>query len=328
MTRPNRPIGSWEKPRDAGVHSPIGIDTLKKNVKWGLMKKYIGLGETMFKHEIDSPLTEDMRAMSRDELPEKYLMRNGQCVWFEYGGQIHCLPFAENGALNIYGKPMSWHPVPYAYQVERDRGKNPTLDAIYDLELDLSNSVIMRNDIFAGSDYEFIDSMVNELVDNVLTTNQLQLLAKMPYIWRVSENNLMTAKNVMLAICENKPVIFLNLEGEDLDLVEQTHVPIDPAIFEIFDRFECLILEQLGFPCTPITKRAQQSVSEVQSNDDKLSVRRKEKLYQREKAYERINAMFGTNFRVVSIIDSMSDNEDMNNGGDSDNGGDEVDGNE
>ena len=38
--------------------------------------------------------------------------------------------------------------------------------------------------------------------------------------------------------------------------------------------------------------------------------------------------MFGTNFRVVSIIDSMEDNEDMNNGEDSDNGGDEVDGNE
>ena len=328
MTRPNRPTGSWENPRDAGVHSPIGIDTLKKNIKWGLMKKYVGLGESMFKHEIDSPLTEDMRAMSRDELPEKYLMRKGQCVWFEYGGQIHCLPFDENGGLNIYGKPMSWHPVPYAYQVERDRGKNPTLDAIYDLELDLSNSVIMRNDIFAGSDYDFIDSMVNELVDNILTTNQLQLLAKMPYIWRVSENNLMTAKNVMLAICENKPVIFLNLEGEDLDLVEQTHAPIDPAIFEIFDRFECLILEQLGFPCTPITKRAQQSVSEVQSNDDKLSVRRKEKLYQREKAYERINAMFGTNFRVVSIIDSMEDNEDMDIGKDPDNRNDEVDGNE
>ena len=310
MTRPDRPIGSWEKDRES-IHSPAGVETLKKNIKWGLLKKYVGLGETMFRHEIDSPLTEDMRAMSRDELPEKYLMRNGQCVWFMYGGQIHCLPFVENGSLNIYGKPTSWHPVPYAYQVERDRGKNPALDAIYDLELDLTNSVIMRNDIFAGSDFEFIDSMVNELVDNVLTTNQLQLLAKMPYIWKVSENNLMTAKNIFLAICENRPGIFVNSEGEDVELVEQTHVPIDPAIFEIFDRFECLVLEQLGFPCTPITKRAQQSVSEVQSNDDKLSVRRKEKLFQREKAYERINAMFGTDFRVVSIIDSMSDNEDM-----------------
>ena len=170
----------------------------------------------------------------------------------------------------------------------------------------------MRNDIFAGSDYAFIESMVNELVDNVLTTNQLQLLAKMPYVWKVSENNLLTAKNIMLAICEDRPAIFLNADGEDVQLVEQTHVPIDPALFEIFDRFECLVLEQIGFPCTPITKRAQQSVSEVESNDDKLSARRKEKLWQREKAYERINAMFGTSFSVVSIIDSMQDNEDMN----------------
>ena len=82
---------SWERTRNE-VHSPVGIETLKKNVKWGLMKKYVGLAETMFKHEIDDPLTEDMRAMSRDELPEKYLMRNGACVWFMYGGQLHCLP--------------------------------------------------------------------------------------------------------------------------------------------------------------------------------------------------------------------------------------------
>ena len=319
--RPKRPVGSWEKPRDGEIHSPAGVEKLKENIKWGLLKKYVGLAETMFKHEIDDPLTEDMRAMSRDELPEKYLMRNGACVWFMYAGQLHCLPFAETGELNLYGKPVSWHPVPYAYQVERDRGKNPVFDAIYDLELDLSNSVIMRNDIFSGSDYAFIESMVDELVDNVLTTNQLQLLAKMPYVWKVSENNLLTAKNIMLALCENKPAIFLNAEGDNVDLVEQTHVPIDPAIFEIFDRFECLVLEQIGFPCTPITKRAQQSVSEVESNDDKLSARRKEKLWQREKAYERINEMFGVNFRVVSIIDSMQDNKDMNEDADIDTDG-------
>lgn len=319
--RPKRPVGSWEKPRDGEIHSPAGVEKLKENIKWGLLKKYVGLAETMFKHEIDDPLTEDMRAMSRDELPEKYLMRNGACVWFMYAGQLHCLPFAETGELNLYGKPVSWHPVPYAYQVERDRGKNPVFDAIYDLELDLSNSVIMRNDIFSGSDYAFIESMVDELVDNVLTTNQLQLLAKMPYVWKVSENNLLTAKNIMLALCENKPAIFLNAEGDNVDLVEQTHVPIDPAIFEIFDRFECLVLEQIGFPCTPITKRAQQSVSEVESNDDKLSARRKEKLWQREKAYERINEMFGVNFRVVSIIDSMQDNKDMNEDADNETDG-------
>lgn len=301
---------SWERTRNE-VHSPEGVKTLRKNIKWGLMKKYVGIAETMFKHELDDPLTEDMRAMSRDELPEKYLMRNGACVWFMYSGQLHCLPFVEDGTLNIYGKPVSWHPVPYAYNSETDRGKNKVFDEIFDLKLTLENSVIMRNDIFAGSDYEFIESMVNELVDNTLTVNQLQLLAKMPYVWKVSENNLMTAKNIMLAICEDKPGIFINADGEAVELVEQTHAPIDPAIFEIFDRFECLVLEQIGFPCTPITKRAQQSVSEVESNDDKLSARRKEKLWQREKAYNRINKLFGTNLSVVSIIDSLEDNPEQ-----------------
>ena len=84
---------------------------------------------------------------------------------------------------------------------------------------------------------------------------------------------------------------------------------IDPALFELFDRFECQILEYIGFPCVPITKRAQQSVSEVTENDDKIRVRRMEKLKQREKACERIKEIFGVDISVVSVIDEELEKE-------------------
>ena len=95
-----------------------------------------------------------------------------------------------------------------------------------------------------------------------------------------------------------------------LPVTEQTNVKIDPALFELFDRFECQILEYLGFPCVPITKRAQQTVSEVQSNDDKIRLRRMEKLNQRQKACERINQLFGTSIRCVSVIDEYNEQHD------------------
>ena len=67
------------------------------------------------------------------------------------------------------------------------------------------------------------------------------------------------------------------------------------------------MLEYIGFPCVPITKRAQQSVSEVQSNDAKIYMRRQEKLRQRQMAVDRLNRMFGTSLSVVSVIDELQE---------------------
>ena len=153
--------------------------------------------------------------------------------------------------------------------------------------------------------------MVAELVDNVLTMNQLQLIAKSPFVFNVTEDNMLTAKNFFLAMCEDRPAIFTNSNGErPMPVVESTQMMIDPALFELYDRFECQILEYIGFPCVPITKRAQQSVSEVQSNDSKIYVRRMEKLNQRIKACERINSMFGTDLSVVSVVDELTEYEE------------------
>ena len=318
---------SWEKTR-VDVHSPNGVADLRRNVKWGLMRKYMGIAETMFRYEgLDSPEFEDMGIMSRDQVPEKFLMRNGSCVWFQdpATAQMHCLPYVADTGINMYGNPSGWYPVPVGWD-DTQRGRNPAIDRIRDTRLDATNSVLMMNDIFAGNDYAFIESMVNELVDNILTTNQLQLIAKAPFVFNVTEDNLLSAKNFFLAMCEDRPAIFVNSFGDKPQpVLESTQMKIDPALFEIFDRFECQILEYLGFPCVPITKRAQQTVSEVQSNDGKIYMRRQEKLKQRANACDRINAMFGTSLRCVSVIDEdlASPEADSEGGENAENGGDD-----
>lgn len=306
---------SWEKPRkDDGVHSPKGIEKLKREVRYGLQKKYKGLAETMFRWEFPEGF-EDMQIMSMNLVPELFMLKNGMAVWFQDDrtGQYHCLPLVMKGGVNMYGKMVEWSPVPVGYtDTTSIEERNEALTYIRNMRLTADNSVIMLNDRHGGNDEGFIDAMIDELVDNLLTVNQLQLIAKAPFVFNVSEDNVLSAKNFFLAIAEDSPAIFTNRLGESPDaIVESTQANIDPALFEIFDRWECQILEYIGFPCVPITKRAQQTVSEVTENDDKIYVRRMEKLRMREKACERMKELWGVDVRVYSVLDEREVQEDV-----------------
>ena len=294
----------WDRdPKQKGsVHSPKGVTELRKSVKSGLLRFYTGIAESMWRYDFDSSF-DDMRVMSSDKVPEKFLFNNGQAVMFKdpLTDQTHILPVVKDGSVNMYGEMASWHPMPV--------GTAEGLDRIRSLQLNRENSVLMMNDLFGGNDKDYIETMVNELVDNVLTLNQLQLIAKCPFVFNVREGSELSAKNFYLALCEDKPAIFTYNMGDDYQAVtESTQATIDPALFELYDRFECMILEYIGFPCVPITKRAQQTVSEVQSNDAKLYARRQEKLRMRQNACMRAKAVLGADISVHSVIDEdMSD---------------------
>lgn len=307
---------SWERTKD-NIHSPAGIKDLKESLKWGLTRLYSGIAETMFRYDgIEDDKFYDMNVMSQHTMPEALLLNNGQCVWFEWHGAIHCLPMVHQGQINIYGKPAVWSPIPIGW-TDNLEGQPSDVSAIRALKLTYEDSVVMKNDVFGGPDKDYINAMVNELVDNTLTMNQLQLLAKAPFVFNVSEDNLLTAKNYFLALSTDMPAIFTNSLGDSASpVVEPTNVTIDTGLFELYDRFECQLLQYLGFPCVPITKRAQQSVSEVQSNDAMVYIRRMEKLKQREMAVNRINELFGTNLSVVSVIDELQEQTKMDEMGD------------
>jgi len=317
----------WETDKEA-VHSPAGVEQLRESITYGLTKKYIGIAESMWQYTgWEDEKLQDMQIMSLDTVPEKFMMNNGQCVIFEDKDtkQVHMLPFCYNGGINMYGNFVEWSPIPVGYNDTTDPGKNSTLDRIRKLQLSAKDSVIMRNDLFGGNDSSYIQSMVKELVDNNLTLNQLQLLAKSPFVFNTSLENQLSAQNFFLALSQDKPVVFTNSLGESvIPQTEATKSSIDPALFDLLDRWEANILEYIGFPCVPITKRAQQSVSEIGSNDEKITVKRIEKFNQRCKALDRANAMFGINLVCHSVIDEMmnamdtsdNDQDDIQDGND------------
>lgn len=315
---------SWERYRQE-VHSPEGVEKLRKVMRASLIKKYLSIDEMMFQynmHEIE--MFRDILAMSRDKVPERWLVGNGfQCV-FEYAGQLYILPAVMNGGINMCGEMAGWSPVPVGWTEEK-RGLNPQLDAIRDLKLDWTNSVLWSNDMFGQGDIDIIEKFVDLLVDNIMTTNQLQLLAKCPFVFNVTEDQLMDAKNFFLALCSDRPAIFKDSTGERSDIIEQTGADIDPAILDLFRHWENLLLEQLGVPgSVQNTKRAQQSVDEITMAEDKTSLRRRDKLLQRQFAVDRINELWGVGLTVLSVIDSqLDDEEDKEEKGGDDDGMDE-----
>lgn len=304
---------SWERERES-IHSPEGVKDLRRELKDALVRKYCGLAENMWKYNFeDFPEFEDMLLMTRDDQPEKTLMQNGIGVWFEINGQWQFLPCVMNAEINIYGNPVGWSPIPVGYVDAIDRGKSPVRDRIRDMKLDATNSVLMKDSLYGRSDYAVICKAVDALVDDYLTINQLTLLSKSPYVFRVGPDNILDAKNYFLALAEDKPAIFKYNSVEELTAVtEQTGVTIDTGLFDVLRQWENMLLEQLGIPGSQKTqKRAQQTVDEVNMGEDMTSLRRKEKYKYRKLAIDRLNRMAGTSVEVISVIDSEVDNREM-----------------
>ena len=305
---------SWEKIRDE-LHSPEGIFELRKSVKYGLTKKYMNIFQNMWKWEFEGEQYDDLQVMSQDTVPEKFLVQNGECVAFRdpSTNQVHILPFVMNGGFNIYGRMTEWSPVPVGYTDEKAGTYPEAVEKIRNLKLNIENSVIIRNDRFGTGDKTFIEAMVNELVDNVLTLNQLQLIASSPIFFNVTADNVLTAKNVYLAIAERRPVMFTNADGEKIvPQLEVTNVKIDPGLLELFDRWESILLSYGGINCVPITKRAQQTVSEVQVNNDEIRLILDGKYFYRDVARERMEKMFGGKVKMINMINEWRD-EKMEN---------------
>lgn len=312
----------WEKDKEK-IHSPNGVKELRASLKDALIRKYTGMAETMFQWTFPDACFSDFKAMTRDDEPERMLMRSGQCCCYRLPGtdQLDILPIVTDSTLNLHGNPTGWHPIPVGWSI--DKPSNSVFDSVMSLKLDSDSSVLIKDSIYNRSDYDLICSAVNALVDNYLTLNQLSLLAKSPYIFNISQNNYLDAKNFFLALSEDKPVIIRRADGEPMEsTIESTGSSIDTALFDVIRQWENLLLEQLGIPGSQKTqKRAQQTVDEINIGEDMTSLRRKEKYRMRKLAIDRINEKFGTHVTILSIIDSLDDDKAL--AGDLDKGDDD-----
>ena len=285
-----RPLGSWNRDRDK-PHSIPGVESLRLTSKDAIGAMMRSVAGELFKWDLSSPRFETMREMSLDSMPERTLYDHGQAVIVEYGDDLHILPAVPEG-VNIYGEPLSW-------RVQCDAASGRVYDDLIQRRWTSEDSVLIRNDVLGRPDRVVIDGLLAQMADCELSISQMQLLAGNPIAFYVSQDQLLTAKNMYLAMAERVPSIFVSPLAQDgkpdvLDIGKG----IDPGIFDIFDHWMSDALNFLGIATTEITKRAQQTVGEIESGTDKAMARRAEKLRMREWACERAKKVFGVEMSV------------------------------
>jgi hypothetical protein len=245
----------------------------------------------MFKWDLSDPALQAMQDMSQGTAPERWLYEKGQTIAVMIGDDLHFLPAVGEG-VNMYGQPQRWRVQPDAvngYLYETLIGKTWTSE----------DSVVVRNASDRSADMPFMTTIARQLADCDLSINQMQLLAGTPVAFAVDESNVLTARNVYMAMAERVPAVFMSPYGQDSEpKVMDLGKRLDPAVFDVWDHWMSEGLSYLGIPTVEITKRAQQTVGEIESGTDKAMARRAEKLRMREWACERARKVFGVEMSV------------------------------
>lgn len=305
---------SWERTGGKKAHSPEGVKAIREAVRYALVKKYSLVAQSMWRYEFNPPERfEDFKVLSEGLEPERILARNGYGIWFESsGGQMLFLPgVMDEKGVNIYGRPVAYHPVPVGWYEGKEVGAE--VSQLMDRTLVVGeNCVVMKNDLFGTGDMEIIEQSVNMLVDCVLTLNQLVLLSRSPMIFRVSTDTELTAHNLFKSIANLEPVVYVDKEYEEgKPIVEPVTIRMDTGLMDVMDRFESELLDSLGVNNVPVNKRAQMSVNETTSNNDKIQLVREAKFKQRQMAIDQMNKLFNLNCTVHSVIDEMNKEEQL-----------------
>lgn len=223
--------------------------------------------------------------------PERWLYENGCCVYCEPDGMEGVLlPVAlTNINKNLYGEPAEWRAVgigEYAYKIN-----SKTLDD--------SNSVLIRNDQLYENSANYVNYMIEQMINTELTMRMNINANKMPFVFRTSQNTALQNKNTFIDIYECEPVLFKEAFAKDEFEILNNEVPfIAPELAKIYDIYGYRILSYLGVKSIPIEKNERLLVDEIGANDEEKEYIRSARLEQRKIACDKINKLFNLNVSV------------------------------
>lgn len=223
--------------------------------------------------------------------PERWLYENGCCVYCEPDGMEGViLPVAlTNINKNLYGEPAQWRAV----------GIGDYASKINSKALDDTNSVLIRNDQLYENSANYVNYMVEQMINTELTMRMNINANKMPFMFRSNQNTALQNKNTFLDIYECEPVMFKEAFAKDEFEVLNTGVPfISPDLAKIYDIYAYRILSYLGVKSIPVEKKERLLVDEIGANDEEKEYIRSARLEQRKIACDKINKLFNLNVTV------------------------------
>lgn len=250
----------------------------------------------MFRWEDSSDLCKKMFLMSHYHCPEEHLVEYGQISFFKLDKDVHALPLNYNfREVNIYGYLDEWRVV----------GMNPHINEMLEnVTLNNDNAVLCQDSLTYTEDKELILNVVSGMVDILLTMRQRSILNRQPIIFKTgNESKQGEAGAFWQSLISCSPYILKHKDVLDFETFDAKS-NVDVGITDYFNFLDALILTHLGYYATDVHKRAQMNIPETLISQDKIMARRREKLKLRENAAKRCNEIFGTDLKVISVLDT------------------------
>ena len=234
--------------------------------------------------------------------PERWLYENGCCVYCEPDGMEGVLlPVAlTNINKNLYGEPAQWRAV----------GIGEYASKINDRVLDDTNSVLIRNDQLYENSANYVNYVVEQMINAELTMRMNINANKMPFVFRTNQNTALQNKNTFLDIYECEPVMFKEEFAKEEFEILNNNVPfIAPDLAKIYDIYSYRILSYLGVKSIPVEKKERLLVDEIGANDEEKEYIRSARLEQRKIACEQMKRVFNIDISVEYKEEQIDDRD-------------------
>lgn len=215
------------------------------------------------------------------------LFFNGQIAMFydEELGRYLCLPYSNNGLLDVYNNPVS-------YRAYANNG--------YQKELTDKDSIICYNNMMRTTSVMDAEQYAWRLAQLERTLDVNINAQKTPVLLRCSENQRLVLKNLYMKYDGNQPFVF---GDKDLDRQAVTVLKTDaPYLVDRLQDAKAVLwneaLTYFGIANVASEKKERMVVDEVQRSMGGVFAARNSRLTARKIAAEAFNKMYGTNIQV------------------------------
>lgn len=229
---------------------------------------------------------------------EVTLFYHGQIALFydEDLGRFLCLPFSNNGLLDVYNNPVS-------YRAYANNG--------YQKELTNENSVIIYNNMMRKTSVMDTEQYAWRLTEIERTLDVNIKAQKTPVLVRCSENQRLVLKNLYMKYDGNQPFIF---GDKDLDMKSMTVLKTDaPYLVDQLQQAKAQqwneALTYYGIANVASEKKERMVTDEVQRGMGGVFAARNSRMKARMIGAEQFNKMFGQNIEPVFKNLDMGESE-------------------
>lgn len=195
------------------------------------------------------------------------------------------LPVARYGKLNVYGIPTKYN----------------LISPIKSFQRDITNSVLIRNNMLMTPTRQYIEPLMCELADirAAMCVNRGNA-CKTPAVYTVDPSQALTVENTHKQITGNKPIIVKTLGAStSASYSKGDYAPyFGKELQEAYTFIKNEALTHIGTLYNPVEKAERVNVVESTSNQGELIDSLDSRLYFRQEAYEEINRMFDRHLTV------------------------------